>query len=97
MLTKGVLPPAVLDTVANASPVTYEYTGAGYFLTLRHASLPKERIVCDKPRVVGRSEGLETGFIVFLENHELTLECHAWSQNSVPETYRDQDVAIVAT
>jgi hypothetical protein len=97
ILTRGVLTPAELTTVLNAEPVAYDYTGVGYFLTLRHESLPKQRIVCDKPIVIGKSEGTETGFIVFLENHELTLECHAWSDNQVPEAYRDQDVAIVAT
>src|SRR5258708_7178198 len=87
ILTKDVLAPAVLDAVAeNGELVSCEHTGAGYFLTLRHSGLPKQRIVCDKPWVVGKSQGVETGFIVFLENNELTLECHAWSQNSVPET-----------
>ena len=97
ILTEKVLPPSVVHAVTTGGEViSYEYTGVGYFLTLRHPNLPSERIVCDKPMVIGKGSGVEAGFVVFLENKELLFECHTW-QDSLPEAYRNQDVEIVAT
>ena len=96
-LTGQVLPRAVLRAVTSSAPVTVEHTAAGYFLTVRHPGLPKARMVCNKPILIGKGQGVETGFVIFLEDHELTLECHAWGGESVPDSYRDQDVEIVAT
>ena len=96
ILTRSVLPAEVLTAVTNLEPVKIEHTGAGYFLTLRHAALPKERIVCAEPVVIGRSDGLETGFVVFLQDNELTLECHGWGDEA-PASYREQAVEILAT
>jgi hypothetical protein len=98
ILTKDVLPQDVVDAVTMTGElVSYEYTGAGYFLTLRHSRLPSERIVCSAPMVLGKAGGIETGFVVFLENQRLMLECHSWGDDAVPESYRDEDVEIVAT
>ncbi len=98
LLLEGVLPRTTIQAVKdNAELVNYEHTGVGYFLTLRHPALPRERLVCDKPTVIGQSEGIESGFIVFIENHELVLECHSWGADHVPETYRDENVQITAT
>src|SRR6185503_20966807 len=87
-LTKHVLPRAVLSAVTTSAPVTVEHTGAGYFLTVRHPGLPKGRMVCNNPILMGKSQGVETGFVVFLEDHQLTLECHAWGSEPVPGSYR---------
>jgi hypothetical protein len=78
----------------NAELVSYEYSGVGYFLTVKHPSLPSERIVCDKPNVVGRSGNIESGFVVFIENGELMLECHTWGEIDVPENFREQHVVV---
>jgi hypothetical protein len=98
ILTRDVLSPSVRESVkARGELVSLEHSGAGYFLTLRHESLPIERIVCDEPAVHGLSEGVATGFIVFLGDREMMLECHAWGPSDVPETYRGQSVEITAT
>ena len=98
LLLGGVLPPETIRAVKEkAEFVGYEHTGAGYFLTLRHPALPRERLVCDKPRVMGECRGIESGFIVFIENSELLLECHSWGTEAVPATYRDENVQITAT
>ena len=73
---------------------TDEYTGCGYFATLRHESLPRDRVVCHELKVVGESRGITAGFIVFIENHELMLECHDWGRENVPADFREQDVRI---
>jgi hypothetical protein len=61
-----------------------------YFLTVRHPSLLSGRTVCDRPRLVGRSGSIACGFVVFLENGELTLECQTWGPESVPVDFRDR-------
>ena len=73
----------------------YDVTGHGYFLTLRHPSLPLESIVCDKPMIIGECDGIETGFVVFIENGELTIECHGWDDSKIPRNYRELDIQIV--
>lgn len=98
LLLEGVFPLDTIQAVKDRSElVHYEHTGVGYILTLRHPALPRKRLVCDKPRVMGESSGIESGFIVFIENHELVLECHAWGADAMPETYRDENVRITAT
>jgi hypothetical protein len=59
LLLEGVLPLETIEAVkGRAELVGYEYTGVGYFLTLRHSALPRERLVCDKLRVVASSRDL---------------------------------------
>ena len=97
ILAGSVLSPETLAVIFEQSQsVTYEYTGCGYFVTLVHPSLPCERIVCHEPLVVGESGGIQSGFVVFLQDNHLTLECHSWGETDVPETYRDQDVRVAA-
>lgn len=82
---------AVLNS---ASVVSYEPTGVGYFLTVRHPPLPLERVVCAAPTVTGKSGGVSCGFVVFLAHGELTLECHSWGDASIPEDFRTQHVQV---
>ena len=78
----------------DAELVSYEYSGVGYFLTVKHPSLPSTRIVFHKPSVVGRAGNTQSGFVVFVENGELMLECHTWGEIDVPENFREQDVIV---
>ena len=95
LLTAHVLSAEALSHVERAPALAdYEYTGCGYFATLRHESLPRDRVVCHELKVVGESRGIRAGFIVFLENHELILECHDWGRENVPADFREQDVRI---
>jgi hypothetical protein len=93
-LASDALSPRQLSAVADEGElVGYEYTGCGYFLTVRHESLPRERIVCDRPFLGGSAGGVRCGFIIFIEDGELTIECHPWGEN-VPEDFRDRDVKV---
>ena len=86
-----------LEAVAEGGElVSYEHTGCGYFLTIRHESLPEERVVCDRPVLSGSAGGVNCGFVVFIENGELTIECHPWGE-SVPEDFRDREVQVYET
>jgi hypothetical protein len=81
----------------NAEFVNYEYSGCGYFLTVRHPDIPHERIVCDKPFVSGLALGIRSGFVIFIQNGQLMLECHELGEPTVPANYRDLDVAVSVT
>ena len=80
--------------LSSSHPATCDHTGSGYFLTVGHPDLPRDRIVSSEPAVIGESDGLTAGSLVFVEDHELTLECHCWGGESLPEGFRDQDVEI---
>ncbi len=60
--------------------IGYEYTGSGYFLAISHPNLPDKRIVCDEPIVMGEADNITCGFIIFIENRELVIECHSWGK-----------------
>lgn len=87
-----------LATIFEASVfASCEHTGSGYFLTVKHQILPSNRIVCDEPMIMGISDEIECGFVVFLENGELTLECHSWDDLAIPMDIRDRKDVISTT
>ena len=57
-----------------------EFSGAGYFITIKDPVLPKHRIVLDSPDIRGRLGGIEVGYLAFVENSELMLECYSYDQ-----------------
>ncbi len=67
---------AVDIIICEAEFVSYAYSGCGYFLLVKHPSLPKNRIVCSEPQVIGRAGSVQSGFLAFIENGELMLECY---------------------
>ena len=71
-----------------------EYTGCGYFLTVRHPMLPEKRSTLDRPIVMGEAGDVTCGFLVFLGGGELMLECHTWDTVDVPENFRDLEVRV---
>lgn len=95
LLVLNVLSPDQLNRIVHEGKlVGYEYTGCGYFLTITHELLPKERIVCDEPTLIGEVNGITCGFVIFIENGELTLECHSWGELDVTENFRNEDVQV---
>ena len=69
-------------------------TGYGYFITIHHPNLPENRIVSHKPLIIGESDGIETSFVVFIENRELTIECHGFGDIKNPGDYRDSNIKV---
>lgn len=82
---------AVLDS---AELVSCEHTGSGYYLTVRHPGLPAGRIVCHHPVVIGRCGDVQCGFVAFIEDAQLTLECHSWGPVDVPDDFRERQVGF---
>ena len=97
MLTPGVLSPQEIDAVIREGELAeYDYTGCGYFLKIKHPVLPSARVVCDKPKLTGTADGIISGFVVFIEDGHLTIECHSWGDVDVPEWFRNRDVEVAA-
>ena len=95
ILVSGNIPDDILKDIKSAPDISkYEITGNGYFLTIKHPRLPVKRIVCDKPMLMGKCNGIETGFVVFIENSELTIECHGWGDREIPKNYRELEIQI---
>jgi hypothetical protein len=94
LTAKFLSPDALKLIVSDAEVVDYEYTGSGYFLTVHHKYLPKERIVCSEPTVIGETDDITAGFLIFIENNELTIECHSWNEVDIPVDFRDKNVRI---
>ena len=51
-------------------------------------------MVCSKPTLMGEAEGIECGFVVFIGNRELTIECHSWGELNVPDDFRNKNVQV---
>ena len=84
----------VLRLLASAEVERFDYTGSGYFLTVRNQRLPVERSTLSEPAVVGIARDVQAGFVAFIGDHELTLECHTWGSVDVPPDFRDQPVDV---
>ena len=94
-LTRETLPPESLQAVLrHGIRVSFELSSAGYFLTVRHPSLPEARVVLHQPAVVGEADGVSCGFLVFIQDGELCLECHSWGIASLPTDIRQRVLAI---
>ncbi len=95
ILGKSKIPEELLAAVLSSSElVSVEHTGVGYFLTVRHPRLSHERQVLSEPKVLGTLGEGSCGFVAFIEEGELCLECHSWGDESIPKDIREQVVRI---
>ena len=95
ILASNVVSSDIVNSIKADPTITdIRVTGHGYFLTITHSGLPAKRIVCDKPMIIGSCNEIESTFLVFIENHELTIECAGMSQIEPPEDYRNCDIHI---
>ena len=95
MMATGVLPEDVLAQVLGVEVFdSYRYTGCGYFITVKNNQLPNERRTLSEPPVAGVSGEIQAGFVAYIGDNELTLECHTWGAVDVPPDFRDREVAI---
>jgi hypothetical protein len=65
-----------------------EFTGGGYFLTLKDPSFPKIRVVLNSD-IHGKIDGIDVGYLAFVENHEFTLECYSY-EHEISEVNRER-------
>ena len=95
LLEKRLDPRHLQRIVDEASVIDYEYTGSGYYLKIGHAEIPFETSTWSEPVVQGKYGEITCGFVVFLANKNITLECHSWGEFDVPENFRDCDVKLL--
>lgn len=67
-----------------------EFSGAGYFLTIKASMLPKHRVVLNRPDIRGTLGGINVGYLAFVENSELILECYSYDQEILLK-HRNED------
>jgi hypothetical protein len=79
-------------TVRDAEFVSYDHSGVGYFLTVRHHLLPSARIVLHEPIVLGRVGEVFGSYLAFVEHNELVLEYAGFTD--VPDNFRDLNVQV---
>ena len=83
-----------LNSILN-SPITgYDYTGAGYFLELTNDLFPKGSETISEPTLLGRGDNFEVGFLIFIEDSKLILECHSWGNENPPESVREESQSM---
>ena len=88
---------SLIDSVFRFSDsVSLEHSGVGYFLTLSHANLPMQRGVFNRPHIRGRLGVYRVGYLVFVGNRELMLECFSY-EDALPEDARNNDFVADAT
>jgi hypothetical protein len=85
---------AIVVLTSPSTSANYEYTGCGYFLTIRDSALPAEKRTLSIPTLIGSLGDVVCGFVVYVDEHELTLEVHDWGTLHVTKDYRDGDVII---
>jgi hypothetical protein len=88
---------AVAAIERDAEFVSLEHSGCGYFLTVKHTSVPIDRVVCSEPIVSGHFDNTTCGCIVFMGNGELMLECYSFGVESIPTHVRDLRVIVSTT
>ena len=83
-----------LAALAEIPLASIERTRTGYFAATRHPLLPAHGNVQSTPMVVGTARDTCVGFVAYVGDHEVTLECHVWGDQELPESFRDEDVQI---
>jgi hypothetical protein len=73
---------------------SFDFTGAGYFLEISNDLFPVKRKVISEPFLIGKTKGVQVGFVLFLENKTLTIECHSWGIENPPEDIRSHIIEI---
>jgi hypothetical protein len=86
----------LLQLLEGASTPEVEYTNYGFFVSVKHSAIGKAGRVYTGPTTLRGNFGAHSaGFIVFLEDDELTLETFPWDGERLPATFRDSDIQVV--
>jgi hypothetical protein len=84
------------DFLADYKIIGYEYTGAGYFLKISSEKLDLKNEVIHDPVPIGKIEELELGFLIYIEDNNIIIECHSWGIENPPENIRKLNVKIIS-
>lgn len=98
ILLSSIISSDVIESIKTDPDITDFYTtGHGYFLSLTNLELPNHRIVCHEPMIIGESNGIESTFLIFIEEHQLTIECAGMSDTELPENYREWKINMTCS
>ena len=98
LLCASSLEPSQLHAAMNHPVATScEFTGAGYYLELAHPDLPEGHQVCSEPMVQGVWRDQDVGFVAFITDSVLCLECYSYGNKGISESIRDEVVRVFAT
>ena len=98
VLCAAALPSSTLHAALNKPrEIRCKFTGAGYFLEIDHEEIPAGRVVCSEPCVTGLYQGKTVGFVAFVEEGVMTLECHDYGHGGILEEIRYGVVQISVT
>jgi hypothetical protein len=86
--------PEIEDLIMTGSITGFDFTGVGYFLEISSNLLPKERKVISNPIILGKTNKIEVGFVLFIENNTLLIECFSLGVNNLPENIRTLDLKL---
>ena len=94
-LLKSELSDPEIEFLISTSSITgYNFTGVGYFLEISNDRLPIERKVISEPIIIGKTNGTEVSFVLFIENNTLTFECLSNSDKILPENIRTRKLKL---
>ena len=98
LMAEGRLTEEQLCAVSRVESISgYEYTGSGYYISIKHPCFPEATHALSHPTVVGTAGEIQAGFVLHIGMGQLTLECHTWGEVDVPEDFRDMNVALSVT
>jgi hypothetical protein len=63
---------------------------AGYFINVKHPLIPDKRNVIDTPNVIAEVGETSVGFVIFIENNELSIDAFPWGEANVPPDFRER-------
>ena len=94
MMLDGYLSKSQIASLKATHISGFDYTGAGYFTQLQHDSLSFPRKTISEPIIYGYGDNYMVGFVFFIEDKQLTIECHSYGEVNPPITIRDEPLII---
>ena len=95
LMLKSVFTEQEISNILSKNSITnYQFTGIGYFLEFSNPLFPQDRVVLSEPDITGETADLQLGFVLFLENKILTLECHSLGGEQVPKDIRSRKIEL---
>jgi len=83
-----------LDFLSNYKVSGYEYTGCGYYINVISEKIELKNEVISGPFLIGEIGGLQMGFVIYIEDNSITIECHSWGIENLPENIRKLNVKL---
>jgi hypothetical protein len=84
-----------IEILENSNSVI-EFSGVGYFLTIKDKRLPIARMVLDSPDIQGNLGEVPVGYLAFVEASELMLECYSYDEE-INSSHREKGFVYNAT